>query len=148
MQQNATTGGQSGQGWALNPPPMPARVPMPTQQPAQPRQMMPMPSMPVGNMDFNLGPSPNMQHDRISPALNLQAPPLQNFPLANQMVEPMDKASFDRHYREFCSARQIVRDEQMLSVSNRPVDLHQLHQQVLHEGGSKWVCDPYFIRKA
>jgi hypothetical protein len=52
---------------------------------------------------------------------------------------PLDKAKFQESYTAFCSDRSIAYDERVMSVDNRPIDLHALHHYVLSEGGSAMV---------
>jgi hypothetical protein len=48
---------------------------------------------------------------------------------------PLDKGKFEESYAAFRSTRPIMRDDRLMQVDNRPVDLHALHFNVLSEGG-------------
>lgn len=52
---------------------------------------------------------------------------------------PLDKAKFEESYAAFCTSRPIPRDERLMKIDNRSVDLHALHHHVLSEGGSNKV---------
>ncbi|KAJ7274552.1 hypothetical protein B0H12DRAFT_1228260 [Mycena haematopus] len=51
-------------------------------------------------------------------------------------IPPLDKARFDTVYKNFCAQRGLVHNSRMLSIEARPLDLYDLHTQVMVEGGA------------
>ena len=54
-------------------------------------------------------------------------------------VMPLDKARFDTTYTHFCRSQNINPGLRVTIGENRIVDLHQLHVEVMHEGGAQSV---------
>lgn len=83
--------------------------------------------------------------NQISPNLSNQFPgnqfPTQNGQNISQFTlpPPLDKSKFEESYAAFCNSRSMMRDERLMQVDNRPVDLHALHYNVMLEGGATKV---------
>lgn len=54
-------------------------------------------------------------------------------------IPPLEKARFENVYKNFCSTRNVVHNARMLSLEARPIDLYDLHTQVMLEGGGSNV---------
>ncbi|KAF9234618.1 hypothetical protein BU15DRAFT_52406 [Melanogaster broomeanus] len=52
---------------------------------------------------------------------------------------PLDKQRFEATYAQFCRSQQIKPGTHVTLPDNRSVDLHQLHVEVMREGGSQSV---------
>lgn len=99
------------------------------------------------------GSTSNQLPAQISPNLSNQSTGNQfpasqtpNLALAQfSLPPPLDKARFQESYTAFCNNRSIKYDEQLMSVDNRPVDLHALHCNVLSEGGATKACLIVFL---
>ncbi|KAJ6607365.1 hypothetical protein B0H10DRAFT_2072011 [Mycena sp. CBHHK59/15] len=50
-------------------------------------------------------------------------------------IPPLEKGRFETVYKNFCSQRNLVHHPRMMSVESRPIDLYELHTQVMLEGG-------------
>lgn len=57
----------------------------------------------------------------------------------SQLPLPLEKPQFDVSFKNFCNKHGIMLDERVLSVDNRPVNLHSLHIYVMQEGGGAMV---------
>jgi len=55
------------------------------------------------------------------------------------MPPPLDKPRFEPAYKRYCNVRGLHPEARLLSVDNRPIDLHSLHVQVMSEGGAAKV---------
>jgi hypothetical protein len=128
-------------------PPLPARGPSQPPNLQSSPQLHPSSQMQQNNMAPQRPGSTPHQHmtgrlpNQISPGVANQFPGNQ-LPLLNgqNMVQfalppPLDKSKFEESYHTFRSNRPITRDERLLQVDNRPIDLHTLHYHVLSEGG-------------
>ncbi|KAJ7821928.1 hypothetical protein B0H14DRAFT_2256995, partial [Mycena olivaceomarginata] len=49
---------------------------------------------------------------------------------------PLEKGRFDTVYKNFCTQRSVVHNPHMMSIEMRPLDLCDLHTQVMLEGGA------------
>ncbi|KAJ7213110.1 hypothetical protein GGX14DRAFT_620246 [Mycena pura] len=49
-------------------------------------------------------------------------------------ISPLNQALFDTVYKKFCTQRNLVHDPQMMSIQMRPLDLWDLHTQVMLKG--------------
>jgi hypothetical protein len=128
-------------------PQLPARGPsQPHLQPSpqlHPSQMQQSNPQRPGSTSRQLMPAqlPN----QISPNMSNQFPgsqfPTQNGQNMSQfgLPPPLDKSKFEESYAAFCSSRPMMRDERLMQVDNRPVDLHALHHNVMLEGGASKV---------
>jgi hypothetical protein len=83
------------------------------------------------------GPTPHQQF----PNPMQPNPPFQQNP-ANQEgrlfppIPPLEKGRFDTVYKNFCTQRNLVHNPRMMSIETRPLDLYDLHTQVMLEGGA------------
>jgi hypothetical protein len=108
--------------------------------PQHPQNGMQNPSAPLRS-----GPTPHQQFpNQMQPNTPFQQiPPGQDgrhFP----PIPPLDKARFDTVYKNFCAQRGLVHNARMMSLEARPIDLYDLHVQVMLEGGGQLVNDPLF----
>jgi hypothetical protein len=90
--------------------------------------------------------------NQISPSMSNQYPGNNQFLTQNgqnvspfPLPPPLDKAKFEESYTAFRSSRPIIRDERLMQVDNRPVDLHALHYHVLSEGGGAKASVSYQV---
>lgn len=124
-------------------PQLPSRGPSQPQNPQAVHQANP----PNQIQQNNLGPQRPVSTSRQVPTQ--MSPPSSNQFTGNQfstsngqslaqfpLPPPLEKAQFQESYAAFCSNHSIVYDERLMSVDNRPVDLHALHHHVLSEGGA------------
>lgn len=129
---------------------------LPARGPSQPQNLQSSPQLhPPGQLPQNglapqrpgstsRQPMSGQMGNQMSPNLPNQFTasqfPMQNGQsLAQFLPPPLDKAKFDESYAAFSRGRGIQRNEQNLSVDNRPIDLHSLHFNVLSEGGAMKV---------
>ncbi|KAF7369446.1 ARID domain-containing protein [Mycena venus] len=54
-------------------------------------------------------------------------------------IPPLEKSRFDTLYKDYCAQHSIVHNPRMMSIEMRPLDLHDLHTQVIFEGGASNV---------
>ncbi|KAF8638705.1 hypothetical protein AX17_002000 [Amanita inopinata Kibby_2008] len=80
---------------------------------------------------------PPSQQQQVQRTVAVQSSGLPNQML--QMIPPLEKASFDHMFKSYCNSKQVKIDSRLLSVNNRPIDLHALHTFVLREGGEAKV---------
>lgn len=52
-----------------------------------------------------------------------------------QLPPPLEKSRFDSAYKSWSTSRNIQPDMRLMSLDGHPIDLHQLHQHVMREGG-------------
>ncbi|KAJ7158919.1 hypothetical protein C8R46DRAFT_404752 [Mycena filopes] len=50
-------------------------------------------------------------------------------------IPPLEKGRFDTVYKSFCTQRNLVHNPRMMSIEARPLELYDLHVQVMQEGG-------------
>ncbi|RDB30960.1 hypothetical protein Hypma_000130 [Hypsizygus marmoreus] len=55
--------------------------------------------------------------------------------LSGPLPPPLDKATFESTYKNFCASKGVKHEMRLLSVEGRNIDLHALHTQVMQEGG-------------
>ena len=67
---------------------------------------------------------------------NDQTPQLPQF---MQIPPPLEKPRFEAAYKSYCNTKGLHHEARLLSVDNRPIDLHSLHVQVMSEGGAAKV---------
>ncbi|KAJ7773049.1 hypothetical protein B0H16DRAFT_1363068 [Mycena metata] len=73
-------------------------------------------------------------------------PPFQQNPGAGQEgrhfppIPPLEKGRFDTVYKSFCTQRNLVHNPRMMSIEARPLELYDLHTQVMLEGGGTNVA--------
>jgi hypothetical protein len=121
MQANLSTL-QSPQNPLVNPS-TPPRSGLPSHQPFGTRASPPM----TNNSPFTLsGGQP--------PAPNLSA---------QYQVPSLSKEVFHARYENWCNSRNIVRDQRLMSIDGRSIDLHALHVLVMRAGGSQKVRFPF-----
>jgi hypothetical protein len=72
-------------------------------------------------------PSPNLA-PQFPQQLNATA-------TSGAVVPPLDRNRFNGSYRHFCQTKKLKLDNRMLSIQNRPIDLHSLHVEVMNAGG-------------
>ena len=59
----------------------------------------------------------------------------------NSFPPPLDKARFEQSFRAYCVKKNLNVNIRQLQIDNRPVDLYQLHRNVMLESGvSKVRC--------
>jgi hypothetical protein len=71
------------------------------------------------------------------------------------VVPPLDRTRFNGSYRHFCQTKKLKLDNRLLTIQNRPIDLHSLHVEIMNAGGqqrvrfsrirSHLISDPHFI---
>ena len=59
------------------------------------------------------------------------------------LPDPLSKGEFELTYRSFCA--KVKMEPRAASIDNRPVDLHQLHFEVMKEGGQTNVSCCHFV---
>jgi hypothetical protein len=59
-------------------------------------------------------------------------------------IPPLEKGRFDTVYKNFCAQRSLVHNPRMLTIESRPLDLYDLHTQVMIEGGAANVRTRFF----
>ncbi|KAF9474670.1 hypothetical protein BDN70DRAFT_772213, partial [Pholiota conissans] len=52
---------------------------------------------------------------------------------------PLDKGRFDAAFKSFCQKRQLRVEPRATTIDGRQVDLHQLHREIIQEGGMNIV---------
>jgi hypothetical protein len=62
-----------------------------------------------------------------------------NFHSSFMQIPPLEKARFDSAYKSYCTNKGVLHDPRLMSVDDRPIDLHSLHVQVMSEGGGAKV---------
>ncbi|KAJ7494586.1 hypothetical protein B0H11DRAFT_2002483 [Mycena galericulata] len=147
LPQQANGGPQAGQpAWM---PPGPPQNQPPFNPNGQQSGGQPGPSHQQGNGHMNghmqqpavptrSGPTP--QHQQF-PGPGGGGGPFQQQPPAGQEgrpfppIPPLEKARFENVYKNFCSTRNVVHNARMMSLEARPIDLYDLHTQVMLEGG-------------
>jgi hypothetical protein len=60
-------------------------------------------------------------------------------------IPPLEKGRFDTVYKNFCAQRSLVHNPRMLTIESRPLDLYDLHTQVMIEGGAANVRTCFFL---
>ncbi|KAJ7126683.1 hypothetical protein C8R44DRAFT_701425 [Mycena epipterygia] len=55
-------------------------------------------------------------------------------------IPPLEKGRFETIYKKFCAQRSLVHNARMMSLDARPIDLYELHTQVMLEGGGPNVA--------
>ncbi|KAJ3509059.1 hypothetical protein NLJ89_g5424 [Agrocybe chaxingu] len=128
---------QSQGGHPANQPIVPPRS-IPTPQQSGPQQLpgsSPFSGMPPSSMSGSI-PFPN-SNPQAQPIAGPSQPTMTGGnPMQNTFgIMPLDKHKFDPMFRTFCNRRNVKPDNRLLSIENRPVDLHALHVQVMQEGG-------------
>ncbi|KAJ7126729.1 hypothetical protein C8R44DRAFT_103842 [Mycena epipterygia] len=86
------------------------------------------------------GPTLNQQF-----AIQPSNPPFQQLPTGQEgrhfpPIPPLEKGRFETVYKNFCAQRSLVHNARMMSLEARPIDLYELHTQVMLEGGSPNVA--------
>ncbi|KAH7884601.1 hypothetical protein F5I97DRAFT_1475989 [Phlebopus sp. FC_14] len=92
-------------------------------------------------------PTPHQLPNAVSPLIGNQFSAMQvanGQMLPNQMrpspsIKPLDKQRFETTYTHFCKSQLMEPSMQVPIAENRTVDLHELHVQVLREGGAMSV---------
>lgn len=125
-----------------------APSPMPTQN-----QQLPIQPTPVGRPPNTIPPRTGGTPHQMpgGPLPSTMSPNLGNFgaPGGQQKVTdqarqpagvmPLDKQRFESTYAQFCRSQNINPGLRVPIGDNRTVDLHQLHVQVMREGGATSV---------
>ncbi|KAJ7467207.1 hypothetical protein FB451DRAFT_1040476 [Mycena latifolia] len=78
------------------------------------------------------------QHGHLQRVLQSNLPFQQN-PLvdANDApIPPLDRSRFETVYKHFCTQRSLVHNARLMSLETRPIDLYELHSQVILAGGA------------
>ncbi|KAK7032988.1 ARID domain-containing protein [Favolaschia claudopus] len=81
-----------------------------------------------------------------TPQQFLGNPGAPNQPFQNQEgrhfppIPPLEKGRFDNVYKSWCAQRNIIHNPRMMSIETRPLDLYDLHVQVMAEGGAAIVA--------
>jgi hypothetical protein len=114
-----------------------------------PLQMHPQPSHPNQQSMIPPRAGPTPQQMIHSPNVGNQYP----FSMTSHGINPqpqaqfmpaLDKTRFDTAYNNFCLSKGVQHDPRLMSVDGRPIDLHELHVQVMNEGGVTKVRASFF----
>ena len=63
----------------------------------------------------------------------------------NNIPPPMEMSSFERSFKTFCISKKLNIDLQQLQIDNKPIDLYQLHRNVMLEFGFAMVIDSTLV---
>ena len=64
---------------------------------------------------------------------------------SNNIPPPMEMSSFERSFKTFCVSEKLNIDLQQLQIDNKPINLYQLHRNVMLEFGFAMVIDSTLI---
>lgn len=64
---------------------------------------------------------------------------------SNNIPPPMEVSSFERSFKTFCVSEKLNIDLQQLQIDNKPINLYQLHRNVMLEFGFAMVIDSTLI---
>ncbi|RDB26854.1 hypothetical protein Hypma_005328 [Hypsizygus marmoreus] len=56
-------------------------------------------------------------------------------PALTHLPSPLDRATFESNYKDFCASKGIKHEMRLLALDGRHIDLHMLHTEVMQEGG-------------
>jgi hypothetical protein len=64
---------------------------------------------------------------------------------SNDIPPPMEMSSFEQSFKTFCINKKLNIDLQQLKIDNKPIDLYQLHKNVMLEFGFAMVIDSTLV---
>lgn len=105
---------------------------------------------PLTSVPSNLSVPPcagSAQGDNVAgsqPPRTLQPVPISGNQ-SNNIPPPMEMSNFERSFKTFCTSKKLNIDLQQLQIDNKPVDLYQLHKNVMLESGFAMVIDSTLV---
>ncbi|KAF7362459.1 ARID domain-containing protein [Mycena venus] len=88
-------------------------------------------------------PTPTVHYRRRSRSPTWSAPGVlqpNQTDLEGQPIPPLEKDRFETVYKNFCTQRNLVHSPRLMTLEARPVNLYDLHTQVMFEGGATKVA--------